>query len=46
MDPKLFTDAPLKFKKATEGLTERQQKLAQSEEEWMVLEEKAEAAKG
>ncbi len=46
MDPKLFTDAPLKFKKATEGLTERQQKLAQSEEEWMELEEKAEAAKG
>ncbi len=45
MDPNLFTDAPIKFKKASEGLAERQQKLASAEEEWMALEEKAEAAK-
>ncbi len=45
MDPKLFSEAPVKFQKATQGLTERQQKLAQSEDEWMALEEKAEAAK-
>ncbi|UWP96290.1 ABC-F family ATP-binding cassette domain-containing protein [Aliiroseovarius crassostreae] len=45
MDPNLFTDAPIKFKKASEGLAERQIKLASAEEEWMELEEKAEAAK-
>ncbi len=46
MDPSLFSDAPIKFKKASEGLAERQDKLAAAEEEWMELEEKAEAAKG
>lgn len=42
-DPELFTRAPVKFQKATEALVERQQKLAALEEEWLTLEEKAEA---
>jgi ATP-binding cassette subfamily F protein uup len=42
-DPELFTREPVKFKKATEALVERQEKLAASEEEWLVLAEKAEA---
>jgi ATP-binding cassette subfamily F protein uup len=41
-DPELFTKEPVKFKKASEGLVERQQKLAASEEEWLELAEKAE----
>ncbi len=41
MDPDLFTREPVKFKKATEALVERQHKLAAAEEEWLVLEEKA-----
>ena len=44
MDPDLFSKEPVKFKKASEGLAERQQKLAAAEEEWLELEEKAEAA--
>ncbi|AUC55318.1 elongation factor 3 [Sagittula sp. P11] len=40
--PDLFTKEPLKFKKATEALVERQQTLAASEEEWLELMEKAE----
>lgn len=40
-DPDLFTREPVKFKKATEALVERQEKLAASEEEWLILEEKA-----
>ncbi|UWQ51678.1 ATP-binding cassette domain-containing protein [Leisingera caerulea] len=40
-DPELFTREPLKFKKATEALVERQEKLAAAEEEWLELEEKA-----
>jgi ATP-binding cassette subfamily F protein uup len=40
-DAKLFTQEPVKFKKATTALAERQAKLAASEEEWMMLEEKA-----
>ena len=40
-DPELFTREPVKFKKATEALVERQQKLAAAEEEWLQLEEKA-----
>ena len=40
-DPELFTREPVKFKKATEALVERQEKLAASEEEWLLLEEKA-----
>ncbi|MBL6429412.1 MAG: ATP-binding cassette domain-containing protein [Maritimibacter sp.] len=42
-DPDLFTREPIKFKKATEALVERQEKLAASEEEWLALAEKAEA---
>jgi len=41
-DPELFTREPVKFKKATEALVERQEKLAAAEEEWLILEEKAE----
>ncbi|MGR3377236.1 ABC-F family ATP-binding cassette domain-containing protein [Salipiger abyssi] len=43
-DPELFTREPVKFRKATEALTERQERLAAAEEEWLELEEKAEAA--
>ncbi|WP_282120525.1 ABC-F family ATP-binding cassette domain-containing protein [Ruegeria atlantica] len=42
-DPELFTREPVKFQKATEALVERQEKLAAAEEEWLVLEEKAES---
>ena len=42
-DPDLYTSAPAKFAKATEALAERQAKLAAAEEEWLTLEEKAEA---
>ncbi|MBE1284600.1 MAG: ATP-binding cassette domain-containing protein [Rhodobacteraceae bacterium] len=42
-DPELFTREPVKFNKATEALVERQTKLAAAEEEWLELEEKAEA---
>ena len=40
-DPELYTREPVKFRKATEALVERQQKLSAAEEEWLVLEEKA-----
>jgi ATP-binding cassette subfamily F protein uup len=40
-DPDLFTSAPVKFKKATQALLERQQKLAAAEEEWLDLEKKS-----
>ncbi|MGO4853202.1 ABC-F family ATP-binding cassette domain-containing protein [Phaeovulum sp. W22_SRMD_FR3] len=40
-DPELFAKQPAKFQKATEGLVERQAALAQAEEEWMTLEERA-----
>ncbi len=39
--PDLFSTAPAKFQKASEGLAERQAKLAEAEEEWLALEEKA-----
>ncbi|WP_299982925.1 ABC-F family ATP-binding cassette domain-containing protein [uncultured Ruegeria sp.] len=42
-DPELFSREPVKFQKATEALVERQEKLSSSEEEWLMLEEKAEA---
>ena len=42
-DPELFTREPVKFQKATEALVQRQEKLAAAEEEWLELEEKAEA---
>lgn len=41
-DPELFSREPVKFKKATEMLAERQEKLAAAEEEWLMLEELAE----
>ena len=41
-DPDLYTREPVKFQKATEALVERQQKLSAAEDEWLVLEEKAE----
>ena len=42
-DPDLFTANPVKFQKATDALVERQEKLDQAEEEWLVLEEKAQS---
>ncbi|SNT06823.1 ABC-F family ATP-binding cassette domain-containing protein [Antarctobacter heliothermus] len=42
--PDLFTKEPLKFKKGTEALVERQNALAAAEEEWLELAEKAEEA--
>ncbi|MBY5932379.1 ATP-binding cassette domain-containing protein [Tateyamaria omphalii] len=42
-DPDLYSREPVKFKKATEALVERQAKLEAAEEEWLHLEEKAEA---
>ena len=41
-DPELFTREPVKFQKATDALVERQEKLSAAEEEWLMLEEKAE----
>ncbi|WP_074734178.1 ABC-F family ATP-binding cassette domain-containing protein [Ruegeria halocynthiae] len=42
-DPELFAREPVKFRKATDALVERQTKLSAVEEEWLILEEKAEA---
>ncbi|MCE8536534.1 ATP-binding cassette domain-containing protein [Ruegeria pomeroyi] len=42
-DPELYTREPIKFQKATEALVQRQEKLSAAEEEWLTLEEKAEA---
>ncbi len=42
-DPDLFQREPMKFKKATDALVERQAKLAAAEEEWLELAEKAES---
>ena len=42
-DPNLFTLHPDKFRRASEGLAERQASLAAAEEEWLMLEEKASA---
>ena len=41
--PDLYSKEPLKFKKGTEALVERQQALADAEEEWLILMEKAES---
>ena len=41
-DPELYTREPVKFQKASAALVERQEKLAAAEEEWLLLEEKAE----
>ncbi len=40
-DPALFTAQPVKFQKATEALVARQDALTTAEEEWLMLEEKA-----
>jgi len=40
-DPELFTREPVKFRKATEAMAERQASLDAAETEWLVLEEKA-----
>lgn len=40
-DPEIFTREPVKFRKATEAMTERQAALAAAEEEWLALEERA-----
>ena len=45
-DPELFSSAPVKFRKATEALAQRAEALARAEDEWLSLEEKAEAASG
>ncbi len=42
-DPELFAKAPDKFRRASEGLAERQAALDAAEEEWLVLAEKAES---
>ncbi|WP_225027371.1 ABC-F family ATP-binding cassette domain-containing protein [Xinfangfangia pollutisoli] len=39
--PDLFTAEPVKFRKASEGLAERQAALAAAEEEWLALAERA-----
>ena len=39
--PDLFDKEPVKFRKASEGLTERQTALAAAEEEWLELAERA-----
>ena len=43
-DAELFTRAPVKFRKATEALAQRQSALELAEEEWLALAEKAESA--
>jgi ATP-binding cassette subfamily F protein uup len=40
-DPELYAREPVKFAKASEMLLERQTALAEAEEEWLMLEEKA-----
>ncbi|MGR3518574.1 MAG: ABC transporter ATP-binding protein, partial [Roseovarius sp.] len=42
-DPDLYAREPVKFRRATEALTARQKALAEAEEEWLSLAEKAEA---
>ena len=41
-NPALFSEEPLKFKKASEALAERQTAQSAAEEEWLILAEKAE----
>ena len=43
-DPDMYTREPVKFRKATEVLTQRQTRLAAAEAEWLALAEKAEGA--
>ncbi len=39
--PDLYDKEPAKFRKASEGLSERQSALAAAEEEWLTLAERA-----
>jgi ATP-binding cassette subfamily F protein uup len=39
-DAEMFTREPVKFRKATEAIAERQQALAAAEEEWLALAER------
>jgi len=41
--PDLFTKEPVKFRKASELMAERQKTMAKAEEDWLALAEKAEA---
>ncbi|SFR04386.1 ABC-F family ATP-binding cassette domain-containing protein [Poseidonocella sedimentorum] len=41
-DAELYSREPVKFRKATEALAARQARLAEAEEDWLTLEEKAE----
>jgi ATP-binding cassette subfamily F protein uup len=43
-DPDLFARDPVKFRKASSAMAERQDKLAAAEEEWLALAERAESA--
>jgi ATP-binding cassette subfamily F protein uup len=42
-DSNLFTEQPAKFQKASDALVQRHEKLSDAEEEWLMLEEKAQA---
>jgi len=42
-DPELFAREPVKFKKASDGLVERQQRLAAAEQDWLDLMERDES---
>jgi ATP-binding cassette subfamily F protein uup len=42
--PEVFAREPVKFRKASEGLAERRQRLAAAEEEWLTLEGMREAS--
>ncbi len=42
-DPELYAREPVKFTKATEALAARQEALAKAEDEWLTLEDKAQA---
>ena len=40
-DPALFSEQPAKFQKASDALVQRHEKLSDAEEEWLMLEDKA-----
>ena len=40
-DPTLYAENPVKFQKATDALVERNERLQNAEEEWLLLEEKS-----
>ena len=43
-DPTLYAREPVKFRKATEALAQRESLLAEAENEWLLLEQKAAGA--